>query len=187
MAKRRRAEKDPNPFAPPAEDEVGSSPADRVAVWQEDGLVVVRRPDGELPHRCVVCNQPSTRRSKRVLGWHHPAWYLTALVGLIPYGIAMLAFRRQAELRVPLCDAHRRKRAVAAAIGVGGSLLAIVVTFRLRPTDGGAFLFGGLGMLLFLALGALLAHDLGVSRIDDREIRLRAGRDFVASLPRKKR
>ena len=71
-----------NPYAPPLTAPIvydAEIVAD-TALWRQ-GNVLVMRKGSQLPARCVKSNQPTDRRLKRNLYWHHPAIYLTILFG----------------------------------------------------------------------------------------------------------
>ena len=130
--------------------------------WHDDRFLVTQT-GGGIPERCIKCNAPSTRKFKKRLQWHHPVYYLVALVGTyllnIPVGVAlylatMLLATRFATIHFGLCDQHQMQRKCVGGVGalfivasVGGIFLPIVTS--LVPT-GLLFPFFGLGFLFLL-------------------------------------
>ena len=127
----------------------GDMPA---AMWR-DGRLLVMRKDVTLPDICVKSNEPCQgRRLKRTMYWHHPAIFLTVLLGLLIYVVCALVLRKSATVWIPLTDQWwgRRRRAIAIAWGVvaAGVLCLILSIFLLDATNG----YSGWGILLRLCI-----------------------------------
>lgn len=79
-------------------------------LWRKGKMLVMAR-EAQLPDRCVHCNTTADlRRVKRSLYWHHPAVYVTLLVGLLVYVILALVLRKTAKIEVSICRAHAARR-----------------------------------------------------------------------------
>lgn len=84
--------------------------ATRGGLWRSGKTLVMAR-DAQLPDRCVHCNTTADlRRVKRRLYWHHPAVYVTLLVGLLVYVILALVLRKTAQIEVSICRTHVARR-----------------------------------------------------------------------------
>jgi hypothetical protein len=182
---------DHNPYAPPApEDDKprrrrrAPASTDATNAWQQDGQVVAPRFGAELPDRCVVCNRRTQSRIDQTFQWHHPAYYILICGGWIVYLIAMLMVRKTSTMRLPLCEDHLRRRKngltlLWASLGVGFFLVVISALGDLPALIGVAVL----GMFVGIFVGALQARVATVAKMDEQHIWLKAGPDFVASLP----
>ena len=129
-----------NPDAP-SKASLGDGPSGgtgRVAAWR-DGNVVVMLAGGEIPHRCVKCNEPADEPTKeRTLYWYNPWLYLLVLISILVFAIVALIVRKKAVVSAGLCADHKRRRRTAlivAWIGVlaGTLLLLLGVTESSRP------------------------------------------------------
>jgi hypothetical protein len=95
------------------------------SIWRFGTRLVVLR-DGELPDRCVHCNQPAYGyRLKKTFRWQHPASYLL-LVGLVlglqsrvqsfsiviiaVFSVISLCLQKSSRTSIPLCPRHRNRR-----------------------------------------------------------------------------
>jgi hypothetical protein len=78
-------------------------------MWRE-GKVLVMRKGGDLPHRCIECNEPSAAPLRRYkLSWHSPWLYLLLLLALLLYAIVAAIVRKTAVVHVGLCELHQRR------------------------------------------------------------------------------
>lgn len=176
-----------NPYAPSTASLAGAdvrAASDRI--WRDEKVLVVARDAGDLPHRCVKCNEAAEEPTKtRKLYWHHPGIYLTLVISPIVYIIVALVARKTAKLSPGLCARHKQRRSLGIAIGWGGFLLCfigMVIAFNSEKPD--------LGLLLLLATvgviitGMFMSRILYARRIDDRYVRLLGcGEAFLAELP----
>lgn len=101
--------------------------------WREDALLVVPAL-AMLPPRCVKCNaevhgEPGSRRLTQKLAWHHPAFFLLILAGLLIYVIVALCIQQKATIEMSLCPTHAAKRRnwlvvawVSAIVGIGAMI-----------------------------------------------------------------
>jgi hypothetical protein len=182
-----------NPYAPPRaavgrEVPVRTRPKryskEGVTAWQDDGRVVMPAFGGELPDRCVVCNRPTDYKVKRTFQWHNPGYYVLICAGWIVYLIVLFFVRKTATVYLGLCDEHeaRRKSGVTMTwVGVGaGVFLILVGRFVDAPL---LLLVAALGMLVALIVGGRRARVATVWKIDESHVWLKAGPEFVRSLP----
>lgn len=158
--------------------------------FRNNGLLVLHR-RFPLPDRCVKSNLPANGSILRCeLSWHHPAWFLTLLLGLVPYFLLSMAIAKRARIAVGISPLWKRKRlariAITAATILLGALLICVAFIYLQGTE--LFLASyGLGMLLVLAgivYGRLVARLVRPKRIDDTHVWLAGAHpDYLAELP----
>jgi hypothetical protein len=104
-----------------------------------------RRPGqvDDLPHVCMRCAAPATRFKDKTFTWI-PAWtYLLVPFGALPFALVAQIVRRQMQVRVPLCEAHKGHwfwRIFIAMGGMGALLalgpVAIVLAAALGKTAG---------------------------------------------------
>lgn len=169
-----------NPYAPP--QATLTSGGDR-RVWRE-GAVLVLEPGAELPPRCVKCNEPAELPLKeRKLYWHHPAYYLIALVALLIYAIVALIVRKQTTVAPGLCANHRKRRTLWITAAILGPLLGFPM-MTLSEGNCGFILLGALFLFGGIVGGLMGARIVYADRIDDHEVRLKGcGEAFLESLP----
>ena len=174
-----------NPYAPSRASLAGGNarPGDRV--WREEKVLVLAR-DGDLPDRCVKCNDPADEPTKtRKVYWHHPGYYAVLLINVILYVIVALIARKTADVNPGLCARHKQKRKLGIWLGWGGFIVGFIAM---------SAAFGnnqpGLGLLFLIATFALIITGMVMSRIvyakriDDRYVRLKGcGEPFLADLP----
>jgi hypothetical protein len=173
-----------NPYAPPTHDPTALRPAPAGGCWREGDAAVVRRPDAELPDRCVRCNQPAEGyRLQRKLYWHHPAVYLVIVFSPLIYVILALIMRKTTTVRVGLCPAHRKRRRNGMLIGWIGVLVSITVCTAGISSDTPEVIFGGIGLfLIFPIVGIAMAQVIAPKRMDQYFAWLRVGKPFLESL-----
>ncbi len=153
--------------------------------WRDHKVLVVR-PHGVLPPRCVKCNEPAEVPIKpRVVAWY-PNWVVVFV--LVSFGIALLlawATQQKATIFPGLCTFHRKRRTLGNRIVWGGSVLGIVVVCwgAIAATPGVAGL-GGVIILLVLITWMRLLRMPYPERITDDMVRLKGcGPSFLASFP----
>jgi len=144
----------------------------------------------QLPARCVKSNQPTERRLKRSLYWHHPAIYLSILISILIYVILALILRKSATIYVGLSDAWfaKRHRAMIAGwllvlagmamfvLGIGSVDRSHAFPWLLLASP---FVF--LGGAIY---GLLAARMVTPQRISDDYVWLKGVHpDFLADLP----
>jgi hypothetical protein len=176
-----------NPYAPSTASLSGTDVhAASSRMWRDAKVLVMALDAGDLPGRCVKCNEAADEPSRtRKLYWHHPGIYLTLVISPIVYLIVALIARKTVKLSPGLCAQHKQKRSLGLAIGWGGFLLCfggMVVAFNSESP--------GLGLLLLLAMlgciitGMILSRIVYARRIDDRYVQLNGcGEPFLAELP----
>lgn len=112
-----------DPYAPKKTD-----PNNPFAGLWRQGEILVMHKDAPLPDICLKSNEPATRRLKRSLSWHPPAWYLLIFLHLLIYVVAAVLVRKTATIYIPLTEewyARRQRRMLFA----WGTILACVVLF----------------------------------------------------------
>lgn len=90
------------------------------------GKQLVMHRYAKLPDRCVKSNEPTTRRLRRKLSWHHPAVFFVLLLNLLIYVIVAFSVRKQATIYIGLSDRWFRKRRRAILLGWSSALLGLV-------------------------------------------------------------
>ncbi len=131
-----------------------------------------------LPPRCVRCNADTDfgRGWRKTLYWHHPAYYLLILPGVLIYALVAMGVRKKVTVDAGLCPAHRAARRNRILIGWGiflaglASLVAAIYfgndpAFRRGPL-GAVFGLLGAALVVFSALWAIFAtRVLVLSRV----------------------
>jgi hypothetical protein len=174
-----------NPYAPSRASLAGGSgqPSDRV--WRENKVVVMAR-DGDLPDRCVKCNDPADEptRTQKVY-WHHPGYYVLLLINVILYVVVALIARKSVAVNPGLCVRHKQRRTRGIWIGWGGLVAGLVAMFAAVENN-----TPGLGLLFLLTMfgliitGLVMSRTVYAKRIDDRYVLLKGcGEPFLADLP----
>ncbi len=123
-----------------------------------EGNILVVPPGAALPAGCVKCGGAPARWLKKTFYWHNPLLYLLILAGLLIYGIVVLIVRKQAQLAVPLCEAHDSARKTKLWIGaillLGCIPLPVALGTYLNSDAAGPIAFL-LGIVMFFA-GAIM-------------------------------
>jgi hypothetical protein len=175
---------------PPAGSPFVTEPTS-TGLWRQGQLLVMDK-YAQLPGRCVKSNEPSTKRLKRNLYWHHPAVYLAIFAHLLIYIILALILRKTATIHIGLSDRWFTKRRRTILIAWGLVLLSIgLFVFGIMNVDKTNdalpvwMILGGLCLFLGGLLYGLIASRMVVAkRIDDRYVWLKGVHpDFLADLP----
>ena len=175
-----------NPYAPSSASLAGSEARTGARLWRFEKLLIVARDEGDLPDRCVKCNEPADEPTKtRTVYWHHPGFYVVLLVNVFVYAIVALIVRKKAKVSPGLCQAHKQRRLMGLGIGWGGFLVGFIAMMMAFGNES-----PGLGMLLMLATlgsivaGMIISRIVYPKRIDDRYVQLKGcGEAFLAELP----
>jgi hypothetical protein len=175
-----------NPYAPSSASLAGSEVRAGARLWRLDKLLIMARDDGDLPSRCVKCNEAADEPTKtRTVYWHHPGFYVVLLINVIAYVIVALIARKKAKVSPGLCLAHKQRRRLGLGIGWGGFLFGFIASSVAFGNDS-----PGLGALLALATlgciiaGMIVSRIVYPKRIDDRYVQLAGcGEPFLAELP----
>lgn len=139
---------------------------------------------GELPDRCVMCNQETDFKLLRNLQWHPPALSLLMCAGWLPYFIAVMVMRKTATIHVGLCYEHERRRKNGLLILWLGVGLFLLLFFVAMLANGPILLvLAFLVLLVGLLVGGIQARVVRVNKIDDQHVYLIASDAFMHSLP----
>ncbi len=136
--------------------------------------------DTSLPPLCVKCGSDKIVRLNQSVVWLNPLYYLTILLGGLPFLVVYLVFRKKVELSVPLCEHHRKlvhwMRICTVLILIGCPITALLL-IEVAPD------WAGLGILLILVMliGAFitlrLQRPLTAVNIDDKRAVLKGACD----------
>lgn len=173
-----------NPFAPPVHDAppLASAGADANGVVRT-GPNQIYVPRGQLlPGRCLVCNEPASRRMPQTLAWH-PRWvYLLICVGALLYLVAALVTRKKMLLELPACETHGARRNWGRVGAIASALLGLVLLFTVDQSA--LQVLVGLVCLVVVPIAALYATTLiRVVHMTDEGGWFRVGEPYAASLP----
>ena len=147
---------------------------------RREGRQIVLDEGGELPRRCVRCNQAATITRSRRIRWHKPWVYFLILLGVLTYAVVALFVIKQRKLEVGYCAQHNRRRLMSSV----GNALAIVGGTALLVSGGALPVLGTL-LILGAALNAVRASsaDVRATFMDEQEVRLKGfGEPFLASV-----
>ncbi len=180
-----------NPYAPPLTEPIvyDAQIVDDQWLWRKGNILVMRK-GSQLPARCVKSNQPTDRRLKRSLYWHHPAIYLSILISIWIYIILALILRKSATIYVGLSDEWFAKRHRAMFIGwllvLAGIAMFVLGVGTVDRSDAFPWLLVA-GPLVFLGgaiYGLLAARMVAPERISDDYVWLKGIHpSFLADLP----
>jgi hypothetical protein len=112
-------------------------PAAAPAPFARDGikLIVTAPAPGQvvpLPQPCVKCGAPANGKPvTKTFSWHHPAFYLLILAGLLVYVIVVAIVRKSMRMSVPLCARHAQRRSTAVTLAWVIPLVGIADAFIL--------------------------------------------------------
>jgi hypothetical protein len=174
-----------NPYAPSratlASDEVRTG----AHLWRLKKILIMSR-DGDLPPRCVKCNETADEPTKtRTVYWHHPGFYVLLLINIILYAVVALIARKTAKVSPALCAQHKQRRTKGILIAWSGFIVGFVA---MSIALGSNHMAVGL-LLLFAMLGAIItglvmSRVVYAKRIDDRYVQLKGcGDAFLSDLP----
>jgi uncharacterized membrane protein len=138
-----------------------------------------------LPYRCVKCNEPTEKRLKRKVTWHHPALYLIILVALLIYLIVALIVRKSATVEIGLCEEHQKKRRRNILITWGLVLLSVgSFVMAVMLEDINYFLVGFVLLIAAIIYSIVAVRLIAPSKIDDKFVWLRGiNKDYLDELP----
>ncbi len=152
--------------------------------WR-DGKQLVVRPGCTLPDRCIKCNEPAQRLTRRSFYWHHPGLYVVALLNLLIYAVIAIFVRKRTPVTVGLCRQHQTRRSIVLALATVGALAGTAVAFK--GLIDMSYVVVGIGAFVTLAslvFGIVAGRVLVVTRIGENYTRFDgAGAEFLASLP----
>jgi len=180
-----------NPYQSPvaAELAVDAKVVPTDGLWRKGNLLVMRK-RAILPDRCVKSNQPTERRLRRNLSWHHPAVYLAILPGLLIYIIIAIILTKRATIHIGLSDEWfaKRRRTILISWTIVLVSIAMVVLGCAGVEESDIFgLLIPVGFLAFLIgafYGLIAARMVTPTRIDDEYVWLKGvNREFLAELP----
>jgi len=181
-----------NPYAPSKASlgamDIGAGHSGHLA-WREGKVLILQR-DGDLPSRCVKCNDEADAPTKsRTLYWHHPGYYLLLLINVILYVIVALIARKRVKVSPGLCVAHKQRRARGVMIGWGGLIVGLLALFFSAANDmPGLTVVAILALLATVIAGLLMARVVYATRIDKKFVRIKGcGEEFLATLPEYRR
>lgn len=161
------------------------APWSSAGVWRQKNTLVMHKA-ATLPDRCVKCNNPANGRTlTKKFTWHHPAWYLFILVGLLIYVIVALVVRKSVTLHLGLCDEHFSKRRTAIWVSWGILALSVLLIILGAANNLPALFLVGI-LLIFVAAiyGALSASVVAIQKVDDHYVWLkRINQDYLLMLP----
>jgi len=134
------------------------APANYPILRDGNTLVITVAPGqvAQLPPLCVKCGAPANGKPvDKTFSWHHPALYLIALAGLLPYVIVGMIVRKSMRLRVPLCAHHAQRRSTAVTLAWVIPLIGVADGFIL-PNLGVDGSVVGLIAVTFLITGVVI-------------------------------
>ena len=171
-----------NPYAPSRATLSGSSAHGDAQLWRSQNVLVMNR-DGDLPARCVKCNEPVDAPAKqRKLYWHHPGIYALLLINIIVYAIVAMIVRKTVKVSPGLCSVHRQKRTRSIWFGWGSLFIGIVLMIVVQ--DAGRVIGVMLITLGCIIASILMSRIVYAKRIDNAYIQLKGcGEEFLAQLP----
>jgi hypothetical protein len=110
----------------------------------------------------------------KTLYWHHPAYALLILVGVLVYAIVAIVVRKRADVSLGFCDLHKSRRTrmlIAGWLMFAVALVAFIVA--LGEQAGGLALVGVALLLAAIVVFVLAGRFIQVKRIDDHYVWLK--------------
>ena len=168
------------------------SPTDGGLFRQGKMLVVHQK--AVFPDRCIKCNEPTTRRLRRVLHWHLPIIYLLMIAPIL-YVVVAIVVGKKAEFHVPLSErfiARRRSNTLIAVFLLFAGVIAFGIGIALIQSSepnlfvlAGCLMLIGPGLWLVASLwGIYGCRVISANYIDDHFAKISGvGSEFLASLP----
>jgi hypothetical protein len=161
------------------------APWSNAGVWRQKNMLVMHK-QAALPDRCVKCNRPANGRTlTKKFMWHHPAWFLFILAGVLIYLIVALVVRKPVTLHLGLCDEHfsRRRTAIWSSWLILALSVALII-FGAANELPALFLVGLLLIFVAAIYGAFSANVVAIQKVDDQYVWLkRINKDYLMMLP----
>jgi cell division protein FtsX len=124
-----------------------------------------------LPPRCVRCGAAADGKAvEREFSWHHPAFYLLILPGILIYAIVAMIVRNTMRVRVPFCAHHARRRSIAVTLAWVLPLVGISDAFvlpRFNLEDGWVAVIAGGFFLSGILIWAVVSNPIKPRFIDE--------------------
>lgn len=169
---------------------------DALPIWASGDELVFYK-GTRFPQCCVKCGAAASTEVRKTLTWH-PQWLYVLIVfpGWLVYLIAALATQKKAEVALPLCADHdrRRRRWIAAAcvsaiaglaVAFGVPMVASSATSDASDMICAGAGVGGLVLLASLVMALVGSRVVYPTFIDDQTVRVRGvGKAFLAMAPR---
>ncbi|MFI4862033.1 MAG: hypothetical protein ACIAXF_15310 [Phycisphaerales bacterium JB063] len=179
---------DPGPRAPAYPAPVPPATPESPTAWVfRAGPQVVLVQGGNLPERCVRCNQPLHGKPiKKTMYWHDPMWFLLILAGILIYAIVAVCIRKKVKVSISLCQEHKRQRMIWNMLLVVGLIGGVMLAITGAVMESGLIAIVGGLLFLFGLVSAVMASSgaLRPTFIDERVARLKGAKEpFLASLP----
>src|SRR5260221_12909174 len=142
MLRRTQHMEERNPYAPPKAF-VGEKTHTNCT---REGKSVVIPKGGDLPRRCIICNDHAeTPVKKKKLYWHTTWLYLLILFNILIYAVVALIARKSIEVSPGFCTEHasvrRRRIGGFLACGVAG-IVAGTIMWNYEIVGGAIVVFG---------------------------------------------
>ncbi|MEM9416290.1 MAG: hypothetical protein AAGA29_12560 [Planctomycetota bacterium] len=151
------------------------------------GPQIVLVQGGNLPERCVKCNQPLHGKPiNKTMYWHDPMWYLLILPGLLIYAIVAICIRKKVRVGISLCQQHKQQRLIWTLLTCLGLIGGVFLAAAGGVMESAAIAILGGALFLFGLVAAVVASSgaLRPTFIDDRVARLKGAKEpFLESLP----
>lgn len=162
-----------NPYQAPAAIDLPQAPS-TTAMYFRDGNLLVVRDGAELPHRCVLTNEPlgpGDWRKRKLFTWAPPWIYVLILVNLIVLLIVLACVQKKARVTFSMSPAIARRYATRgwlAALGILGGIGGIVAGAAMdQGSSQGVAIFGGILLLLTGLVFCTLLRPLKVKGFRD--------------------
>jgi hypothetical protein len=171
------------------DEEGGVGHSRESGIWR-DGNQLVMTHDAELPYVCIKTNRPADVWLPRTVSWY-PKWTLVLLpLGLLVWLIVAGLLRRQAMIRVGLCESRRVGRVWTIVLAWGGVVLGLgllILGAVLEKRQPEAAWLIPVGIVLFFAsaiVGATLPTIVSAAYLNEDHIWLKGVHpDYLARFP----
>jgi hypothetical protein len=171
------------------DEEGGVGHSRESGIWR-DGNQLVMTHDAELPYVCIKTNRPADVWLPRTVSWY-PKWTLVLLpLGLLVWLIVAGLLRRQATIRVGLCESRRVGRVWTIVLAWGGVVLGLgllILGAVLEKRQPEAVWLIPVGIVLFFAsaiVGATLPTIVSAAYLNEDHIWLKGVHpDYLARFP----
>ena len=161
-------------------------------IWR-DGKRLVVICNGAFPDRCIHCNDAAHGFGvKRTYSWHHPSIYILIFLMPLLYIVVAIIVSKRFKAHVPLCERHRKRRAMGILICTAVLVAGLGCFFR-----GAAVLMSGDSngnWIVYASIFVIFCDVIAAVRVTGLLLQMRvtkthaffrgAGAAFLESLPK---
>ncbi len=174
-----------NPYAAPKDSTELPAGSHAHGDYRIEGDLLVVEKGASLPDICIYSGERGDSRVQRKLQWAPPWLAVVVVISPLIYLILYFIMRKTGEIDFALSPAARARRQTGIWVGVGGSILSLLLVFAgIAGESVGLAVLGGFGFLIAIIVGAVMANLVRVQKIDERYIYLKPKSAVLAAFAR---